>query len=464
MNEYQSALACMALGLIALLALPTVWAVFRAIIRSIRLPSLAWLRRRPDPFEIRIGKIELGGQDRLRHTHIVGATGSGKSVLLENLILADIKNGLGALIIDPKGDRSFYERIKKECKAMGREEDLHLISANYPEESRAWNPCRLGDVAEVHSKLINPWVFSEPFYEKSCHRALLHALNALDASKAPYFLPDVQKKIKNAPVSKDHIQGLDHDLGNLIESEWKELLMAGPNKLGLKELSILDAVRKNEIIFLDLPAEGKSTQSKLVGKLFLQELMLISGLRKVYPGLRTGKPFMIYVDEFDAFANESFITFLNKGRSSDLAIHLAHQTLSDLKKVSPEFQRQVLGNTNVRFVFRQDDPDDAETWALFFGTKEVVKSTYRVSAGSETGDSSNRLSREFNIHPDAIKALGTGECVYSAKSRRALEVIKVPLPRAIAGAMKMPISRASGYYQEPRMGRDDEVRNAHRGS
>ena len=449
----------MTLGLAAILWLPSIWATLSAIAKRVRLPANLRLGRSQDPYEIRIGKIRLGAQDRLRHTHIVGATGSGKSILLENFILADIKNGLGALIIDPKGDRSFYERIKRECRALGREEDLHLISANYPEESRAWNPCRLGDVAEVHSKLISPWVFSEPFYEKSCHRALLYALNTLDANKESYFLPDVQAKIKNAPVPKDHVQGLDHDLGNLIESEWRELLMCCPSNFGLKELSIIDAVRKNEIIFLDLPAEGKSTQSKLVGKLFLQELMLISGLRKVYPGLRTGKPFMIYVDEFDAFASENFITFLNKGRSSDFAIHVAHQTLSDLKKVSPEFLKQVLGNTNVRFVFRQDDPEDAETWALFFGTKGVVKSTYRVSAGAETGDSSNRESREFIVHPDQIKSLGTGACVYSAKSRRALEVIKVPLPPSAIGLGKVPVKRPAAEYCPSSIRFDDEVKN-----
>lgn len=448
----------MALGLVALLWLPSGWAALTTIVQNLRLPSFLRFGTKRDPYEIKVGDIELGVEDRLRHTHVVGATGSGKSVLLENLILADVKNGLGALIIDPKGDRSFFERIRRECRALGREEDLHLISANYPEESRAWNPCRLGDVAEVHSKLINPWTFSEPFYKKSCHHALLHALNTLADQDGPYFLTDVQRHIRSAPVPKDHVQGLDLDLGNLIHSEWQELLMAGPPKHGLRELSIIDAVRKSEIIFIDLPAEGKSTQSELVGKLFLQELMLISGLRKVYPNLRTGKPFMVYVDEFDAFANESFITFLNKGRSSDFAIHLSHQTLSDLEKVSPEFKRQVLGNTNVRFVFRQDDPEDAETWASFFGTADVVKKTYRTSGGQETGESSNRLSREFIIHPDGIKTLMTGECIYSAKSRRVLKKIRVPLPSNKTRTGKIPVKRDAGDCWPPQKGFDAEVK------
>ena len=52
-------------------------------------------------------------KDALFHTHLLGPTGSGKSTVLENLILADINAGLGTLVIDPKGDlvSDLLERI-----------------------------------------------------------------------------------------------------------------------------------------------------------------------------------------------------------------------------------------------------------------------------------------------------------------------------------------------------------------
>jgi type IV secretory pathway TraG/TraD family ATPase VirD4 len=192
-------------------------------------------------------------------------------------------------------------------------------------------------------------------------------------------------------------------------------------------VSLLDVTRKNEIVFVDLPTEAQAVQSARVGKLLLQEITLISGLRKLYPHLRSDKPFSVFVDEFDAFASPAFATFLNKGRSSDFMIHLAHQTLSDLNRVSPDFMGQIMGNMNVRFIFRQDSPDDAELWSRFFGTRTVVKQTYRTKDGLGTGESSNRVTQEFRVNPDAIKELKTGECIFSVKSQKG-EPERVQIP------------------------------------
>lgn len=377
--------------------------------------------------EIIIGNIRLTDKDRVRHTHIVGATGSGKTVLLESLIYEDIRQGRGALIIDPKGDREFYDRIKKFTIEIGRESDLHLLSAVHRSESARWNPCRLGTSSEIQSKLLNCSTFSEPFYAKVCESTLLAAVNGAVQESAHFHLPQLLTRLKDE--KSEHVQGLYSDLLNLIDSEWKEVLCAGVPESTTREISLLDVIRKNEILFVDLPTEGKSVQSGKIGKLLLQEIMLVSGLRKTFPLLRSRTPFSVYVDEFDAFATESFATFQNKARSSNFMIHLAHQTLSDLDEVSPNFKNKILGNTNIRFVFRQDIPEDAETWASFFGTKLVLKSTFRSTDGQNTGEASNRLSKEFRIHPDEIKELPVGECISSVKSSKTLKRTRVPLPK-----------------------------------
>jgi hypothetical protein len=371
-----------------------------------------------------LGPIHLSEEDRVRHAHIVGATGSGKTVLMEALIYEDIRQGRGALIIDPKGDRDLYDRIKAYAEKIGRADDLHLLSAVYLEESCRWNPCRLGTASEIQSKLLNSCEFSESFYKKACESHLLTAVNR--ALRGEFFhLPDLVQELRGG--DDENIEGLYFDFNNLIESEWKEVLCACPPEKTLKEISLINVTRKNEILFVDLPTEGKSVQSGKVGKLLLQEIMLISGLRKNYPTLRSRVPFSVYVDEFDAFSTDSFATFQNKARSSNFMITVAHQTLSDLDKISPEFKNQILGNTNIRFVFRQDIPEDAETWAAFFGTKQVVKQTYRATDGRATGESSNRESKEFRIHPDAIKELDVGECIFSVKSSKTLDRVRIPM-------------------------------------
>ena len=369
---------------------------------------------------------------RLRHTHIVGATGSGKTVLLEQLIYRDLERGHGALIIDPKGDRAFFERIRIFCRKIGRESDLKLLSTTYSDESAVWNPCRVGTASELQTKFYQASTYSEPHYAKACELALLKVFNALDAKGVGFTLQEVVESLHElSRGGKDEtMAGLFLDLGNLAQGELGPLLGCGTSTK--PEISILDITRKNEILFVDLPTEAQAVQSARVGKLLLQEITLISGLRKLFPYLRSEKPFSVFVDEFDAFAAPAFSTFLNKGRSSDFMIHLAHQTLSDLNRVSPDFMGQVMGNMNVRFIFRQDSPDDAELWSRFFGTRKVIKQTYRTQNGVGTGESSNRETQEFRVSPDAIKELRTGECVFSIKSgSREPERVQIPFkPKA----------------------------------
>lgn len=48
--------------------------------------------------------LRLSRTDRLRHLYVVGPVGVGKSTLLANLAVQDMRNGDGLVLIDPKGD------------------------------------------------------------------------------------------------------------------------------------------------------------------------------------------------------------------------------------------------------------------------------------------------------------------------------------------------------------------------
>ena len=63
--------------------------------------------------------LSISPQDSLEHTIILGPTGSGKSTLMEHLILADIRAGRSVLVLDPKADliTEILERVPEERKA-----------------------------------------------------------------------------------------------------------------------------------------------------------------------------------------------------------------------------------------------------------------------------------------------------------------------------------------------------------
>jgi len=49
-------------------------------------------------------KVAMTTDDSLRHLHLLGPTGVGKSTLMASLALQDIEQGRGVVVIDPKGD------------------------------------------------------------------------------------------------------------------------------------------------------------------------------------------------------------------------------------------------------------------------------------------------------------------------------------------------------------------------
>lgn len=48
--------------------------------------------------------VRLSDDDRRRHVYVIGQTGTGKSVFLENCIVQDMHAGKGLAFIDPHGD------------------------------------------------------------------------------------------------------------------------------------------------------------------------------------------------------------------------------------------------------------------------------------------------------------------------------------------------------------------------
>lgn len=431
----------------AIVALPATLGAMHLALRFLPLLGAATRgllnRRHKQKQSITVGPIKLTDDARMRHTHIIGATGTGKTVLLEHLLYRDLARGYGALIIDPKGERAFYDRVREYCSKIGRLSDLSLLSATYPEESVRWNPCRLGSISELQSKFFCSSKYENSFYAKACELALLEVFEKTQDTN-PLTLLDITHALKElSQRSRDeHLKGLYFDLENLSRGEWGAILGTQSKDGNDREVSLLDVVRRNEILFVDLPTEGKSVQSSRLGALLLQEICLLSGIRKRMPESAGRQPYSIFVDEFDAFATEPFVTFLNKGRSSGFMIHLAHQTLSDLKRVSPTFLGQVVGNINNRFIFRLDLAEDAEQISKLFGTKTVIRKTHQTMDGQATGVSSNREAQEFEIHPDRIKSLKVGSCIFSIKTEGKLSEVQIPpLTPATVPNLRTPINR-----------------------
>ena len=88
--------------------------------------------------------VTLSPSERSRHTYIIGASGTGKSTLLESMIAQDMEQGAGVALLDPHGDLvdAVLARVPEE-----RIEDVVLVDPSDAEFAVAFN------ILDAHSNL-----------------------------------------------------------------------------------------------------------------------------------------------------------------------------------------------------------------------------------------------------------------------------------------------------------------------
>ena len=184
----------------------------------------------------------------------------------------------------------------------------------------------------------------------------------------------------------------------------------------LERNDLLTAEEVAELLKVSLPTIRRWTSNR-----FLPHVKL--GLRMVrYRKDATEKwlgekdPLCVYIDEFQAFGTKNFLNALARGRSAGLCITIAHQSIGDLKAVSPEFAQQVIDLTNTKIFLRVNDPETASLFSDSLGTYETVEITKQIQLGGALNRKSKlmgsqKLIEKYRIHPSEIQDLKTGEAV-----------------------------------------------------
>src|SRR5947209_728237 len=118
--------------------------------------------------------IPLGGQRGGTHALITGATGSGKTVTQASIAVRAIARGLGAIVVDPKGDEHMRAALAGAAARFGR----RFVEWT-PDGPAIYNPYARGSDTEVADKVLASERFTEPHYQRQAQRYLGHVVRAL---------------------------------------------------------------------------------------------------------------------------------------------------------------------------------------------------------------------------------------------------------------------------------------------
>jgi len=400
----------------------------RARVENIReLPSDLLVA---SPDAVRMGEdqdlkipIYLPDSIRLRHVHILGSTGSGKteSVIL-NFLRQDVARGMGGIILDAKGDYSFLRSLK----AWVPEERLRVFDLS-AEKSLAYDPLQAGSPLEAAQRLFASLTWSEEYYqvkaqsalqrlfqrhfqEKGCNPKLTDLAHYLKDAKtyAAFVSPEaVAEKVTDRDFTD--LSGLVAQIQILCTGYLSTIL--APSAPGIH----LENAAAGEVLYFRLQSLLSPQLVTIVGRLLINHLNFLAGTAHRAEGAENrGKLIPTYLDEFAAFACPEFADLISKARSAGFALHFSHQSTGDVKEVSEGFLNQITDNSATKIVLRINDPDSAEFFARSFGTKLYQKVTHRVTNAKEAddaellGEGSQREAHKFRASPDLFKTLPTG--------------------------------------------------------
>ena len=326
-------------------------------------------------------------KDRRQHVYVLGKSGTGKSVLMFNMIFQNIKNGEGICVVDPHG-----ELVEAVLSAIPphRMKDVVYFNPADADYHIGFNVLELIDPQYKHlvaSGLMgiftkiwaNAWSARMEYILNNCILALLDTPGTTLLG-IPRMLVDKDYRQKIIANLKDPVIKAFwiHEYEAWQDKFRNEAIAPIQNKVGqfLSTSIIRNVVGQSQstINIFDIMNEGKiflvnvskgrigEDNSGLLGGMIITKIQLAAMERVRIPEDHR-KDFYLYVDEFQNFVTDAFAGILSEARKYRLNLTVAHQYTAQLiSDKSSAVRDAVFGNVGTMIVFRvgSDDADFLE--------------------------------------------------------------------------------------------------------
>ena len=341
-------------------------------------------------------RIVLAPEARSTHVLLLGATETGKTTLMENMIRQDIDAGNGVLVLDPHGD--LYERLLKYCcvrssnlkrlHLINPSDDTRRVGINYFDMPGLDIDSRVRFMLNGLYKAFGQSPDETKVLLERWGKASLRALEPLGFTLAELYFLLVNRDFRKAVLERiqdpflrqewayfDSLPTRDKDFhllaildraSRFAESERTRQIFGQANSVDW--LKVMD---EGGIVLVNLlPGRAPEDLMKMVGISILHQ---VYGSAKMRPKNepRT-KHFYVYVDEFSQLLTDDYAKVLRELRGFGVHFLLSQQDLNDLKRADENeiLFNTVLNNTAVKIVFHLGNYNEAVEMAKhIFGTQ-----------------------------------------------------------------------------------------------
>lgn len=330
--------------------------------------------------------------DRRAHLYILGKTGTGKSTLLETLMLDDMKKGYGFALLDPHGD--LVKKIKSGIPWSRRDD---VIDFDVPDKNQPYGfnplanvpvdkrPLACSGLIQVFKHLwTDSWGPRLEHILRNCLLSLLDYPNAtladiLKLLSDKQFRQNVTGFVENEQVREfwtkefdkyperfkaEAVAPIQNKVGAFLSQPLLHKILTTPEK----PLSLRKIMDEGKILLVNLAkgSIGEDT-ANLLGSLLISRFDL-AALSRLDTPEEDRQDYALYLDEFHNFTTQSLVLMLSELRKYRLSLVLAHQYLTQLE---PAIKDAVLGNVGTIITFRIG-AGDAEIFAREFAPAFAV--------------------------------------------------------------------------------------------
>jgi len=323
-------------------------------------------------FKNRLVTFGIKEKDRRRHLYLIGKTGTGKSTLIANMVIDDMKKRKGLAVVDPHGDLSEIlldyvpsYRINDVCYLNPADKDhpfsLNILEVTDPAQAEL---IASGIISIFHKLYAYTW---GPRLEHILRNTLLTLTQVPNTTLADVIRilthKDFRRRIIERltdPVLRDFwtkeferlpdrfqqeaINPILNKVGQFVSSPLIRQIINRPKST----FDLERIMNEGKILIINL-SQGRlgEDNSALLGAMIITKIQLAAMGRVNIPEEKR-LDFYLYVDEFQNFATNSFIKILSEARKYRLNITLANQYMA---QIAEPVQKAILGNAGTLISF-----------------------------------------------------------------------------------------------------------------